>query len=137
MRHPPEAPDTIGGKLAVLAVDDDALVLMSTVAMLEDLGCHVVSANSGEAALQLLATERVDLVVSDQSMPRMTGLQLADAIRARRPDMPVIIATGYAELPPEAAKDLVRLGKPFMLEDLARALAAISARSSASGQSGR
>ena len=86
--------------LTILAVDDDALVLANTRAMLEDLGHTVVMAYSGEQALeQLERTSAIDLVITDHAMPKMTGSELAKRILARRPGMPIILATGYAELP--------------------------------------
>jgi CheY-like chemotaxis protein len=108
----------------ILAVDDDALVLMNTVAMLEDLGYTVISAHSAQQALELAASDRFDLVITDHAMPRMTGTQLAEVLRQSMPDLPIVLATGYAELPPDAAGDLPRLSKPFSQSDLARAVAA-------------
>ena len=68
--------------LRVLAVDDDVLVLFNTVAMLEDLGHQVRQAASGREALAWVESgEPLDLVITDQAMPQMTGLQLAGAIR--------------------------------------------------------
>ena len=110
-------------ELVVLAVDDDVLVRMGTAAMLEDLGHTVREANSGEEALKILAQgTKIDLVVTDQAMPRMTGVQLAEAILADRPDLPIILATGYAELPAGLGSTLPRLSKPFTQEQLANAL---------------
>lgn len=112
--------------LKVLAVDDDALVLMNTVAMLEDIGHTVFAATSGGEALSILEREKgIDLVVTDQAMPHMTGLQLAQAIRRQWPDLPIILATGYAELPAESDIDLPKLAKPFFQNDLADAIAAV------------
>ena len=103
----------------MLAVDDDALVLMNTAAMLEDLGHDVVEAHSGDAALKILRSgEKVDLVVTDQAMPRMTGLELADAIKHDWPDVAIIMATGYAELPECPELQLPRLSKPFSQDQL-------------------
>ena len=80
----------------ILAVDDDALVLLNTAAMLEDLGHTVLEAASGKDALEILRREpRIDLVITDQAMPHMTGSDLAAAIRAEKPDLPIILATGY------------------------------------------
>jgi PAS domain S-box-containing protein len=108
---------------AVLAVDDDPLVLMSTAAMLEDLGYRVFEANSGEEALDLLRREAaIELVITDQAMPGMTGTQLAAAIREERPSLPILLATGYAELPQGPEPALPLLGKPFGQESLARAI---------------
>ena len=118
-------PSTASGhhELVVLAVDDDVLVRMGTAAMLEDLGHTVREANSGEEALKILAQgTKIDLVVTDQAMPRMTGVQLAEAILAGQPDLPIILATGYAELPVGLASKLPRLSKPFTQEQLANAL---------------
>ncbi len=111
--------------LTVLAVDDDTLVLFNTIAMLEDLGHTAIEARSGREALAILQQRKVDLVITDQAMPQMTGVQLIQDIRAQWPDMPVILATGYAELPGGVGEGLPRLSKPF---DEA-ALAAIIARS--------
>jgi PAS domain S-box-containing protein len=107
--------------LRVLAVDDDDLVLRNTVALLEDLGHTVFAASSGLAALEMAACEPgLDLVVSDQLMPGMTGVQLADRLRKRRPDLPIVLATGFAELPPQVGANLPRLAKPFTQADLVR-----------------
>jgi PAS domain S-box-containing protein len=108
-------------QLSVLAVDDDALVLMNTSAMLEDLGHTVFEAKSGQEALGILREREVDLVITDYAMPHMTGAQLAETIKAEWPRMPVIMATGYAELPPNAA-DLPRLAKPFTQAAIAAAV---------------
>ena len=117
--------------LTVLAVDDDILVRMGTVAMLEDLGHTVREANSGEEALNILAQgTKIDLVVTDQAMPRMTGVQLAEAILAEKPNLPIILATGYAELPTGLGSTLPRLSKPFSQEQLALAMSEAIAASS-------
>ena len=112
--------------LTVLAVDDDALVLMNTRAMLEDLGHTVLAALSGRQALAQLesSTRRVDLVITDHAMPKMTGTELAKAISSRWPGTPIILATGYAELPTGEATGLLRLPKPYRQEGLAEAIAA-------------
>jgi PAS domain S-box-containing protein len=111
--------------LVILAVDDDALVLMNTIAMLEDLGHTVFEAASGKEALDVFRREKdIDVVITDQAMPVMTGTELADAIRAERRDLPIILATGFAELPPDAGGDLFKLDKPFRQEELAQAIAA-------------
>lgn len=121
---PESLPQVNGGtrKLTVLAVDDDRLVLFSTVAMLEDLGHTAIDAISGQQALDILRRDAasIDLVLTDQAMPQMTGLQLSETIKAEWPAMPIVLATGYAELP--EGTTLPRLGKPFFQEDLARAI---------------
>jgi PAS domain S-box-containing protein len=105
--------------LSIMAVDDDALVLMNTVSMLEDLGHEVRYAFSGCEALEAIRQEPVDLVVTDHAMPKMTGAELAAALKVEMPDLPVILATGYAELPNGAGAGLPRLAKPFSQSDLA------------------
>jgi PAS domain S-box-containing protein len=119
----PMTEDTPSRRLKVLVVDDDVLVAMNTTAMLEDLGHEAVEVHSGRQALETLETiPGFDLVITDQAMPQMTGSELVTAARAKWPDLRVILATGYAELPEGADKDLPRLGKPFMQSDLERAL---------------
>ncbi len=109
--------------LRILAVDDDGLVLMNTTLMLEDLGHTVIEAMAGADALDILRIENVDLVISDHAMPRMTGSQLAVAIRNEWPDMPIILATGFAEIPEGSGiTDIQRLGKPFSQAQLAEAI---------------
>jgi PAS domain S-box-containing protein len=111
--------------LAVMAVDDDKLVLMNTVAMLEDMGHRVFVAVSGSEALTLLRRERIDLVITDYAMPQMTGVELAAAIKAQHPTTQVVLATGYAELPATVSAELPRLPKPFLQSDLARVIRAV------------
>ena len=109
--------------LTILAVDDDLLVNMGTVAMLEDLGHKVVEAHTGQQALKILShANTIDLVVTDQAMPNMTGVQLAEAILAEKPNMPIILATGYAELPAGLGSQLPRLSKPFSQAQLENAI---------------
>lgn len=120
--------------LVVLAVDDDGLVLLNTVMMLEELGHIALQANSGKEALDLLRGENaVDLVITDQAMPKMTGVQLAEAIAHEWPNMPIILASGYAELPPGAGRNMPTLSKPFCLERLAQALAGVDAKGQGRG----
>ncbi|MDI1283412.1 MAG: PAS domain S-box protein [Reyranella sp.] len=112
--------------LVVLAVDDDVLVLMNTAAMLEELGHKVFQANSAKKALEILDREQhVDLVIADQAMPQMTGTQLIEAIRVDRPELPILLATGYAELPPGMGLGVPKLSKPFSQQHLAAAVAAV------------
>ena len=86
--------------LVVLAVDDDPLVLLNAKAMLEDLGHTVVTATSGSEAIEVLdRMAEVDLLITDQAMPHMTGLQLTETVHESWPNVPVIIATGYDEMP--------------------------------------
>jgi len=115
--------------LTILAVDDDGLVLMNTVAMLEELGHTVIEAGSGRRALELLrSNSSIDLVVTDQAMPNMTGTQLVREIQVGWPDMPVILATGYSELP-DSAGDIPLLSKPFMQKELSQKVSEVMLQS--------
>jgi PAS domain S-box-containing protein len=114
--------------LRVIAVDDDSLVLLNTVAMLEEMGHTVLEASSGVEALALLRDHPVDLVVTDQAMPKMTGLQLVEKLRAQPSAVPVIVATGYAELSADTPADILVLPKPFTSKELARAVARVMDR---------
>jgi CheY-like chemotaxis protein len=121
--HAP-APETELRPLRILAVDDDSLVLFNTAAMLDDMGHVVVEAGSGEEALAALRKENFDLVITDQVMPRMTGVELMQAIEREWPGLPVILATGYAELPHGVQVKAPMLNKPFTEADLAEVLKA-------------
>jgi CheY-like chemotaxis protein len=119
----------------VVAVDDDALVLTNTIAMLDDLGHTAIAASSGAEALDILRQQGpADLVVTDYAMPRMTGLQLADAIKKEWPELPIIIATGFAEMGPDTESDLPRLAKPFTQAELAKELERIIPTAPVSGR---
>jgi CheY-like chemotaxis protein len=114
-------------RLCVLVVDDDSLVLTSTGLLLEDLGHRVISATSGAQALELFAsTPGIDLVITDMAMPQMNGAQLAHAIRVMQPELPIVLATGYAERLEGFAVELPRLSKPFtqlnLIEIIAQAM---------------
>jgi PAS domain S-box-containing protein len=112
-------------RLCILAVDDDSLVLANVAAMLEDLGHRVIAVGSGAKAIEEIeSTPAIDLVITDQAMPVMTGIQLIEFLKARRPALPVILATGYAELPQGISPSIGRLSKPFTQRALAAALAA-------------
>ena len=105
--------------LRILAVDDDELVRATTVEMLEDLGYTVIPARSGAEALLLIEASEIDLVITDHAMPQMTGTQLAIRLRERYPTLPIVLATGYADLPAGPQIDLPRLAKPYSQATLA------------------
>ncbi|MBS0539729.1 MAG: response regulator, partial [Proteobacteria bacterium] len=118
---PAEASGKLGATL--LFVDDDFLIRMSTASLLEDLGYTVLKAGSGAEALELLrANGKVDMMITDYAMPGMTGLQLAEQVRKTNPQMPILLATGYADLPARTALDLPRLSKPYHQRDLAETI---------------
>jgi len=111
----------------VLLVDDEALVRSSTADMLADLGYRVVEAEDAAQALRKLDEEiEIQILVTDHLMPEMTGAELILAARRRRPGLPSLIISGYAE---EAgiSPDFARLTKPFRQAELAEKLAALTA----------
>jgi PAS domain S-box-containing protein len=119
---PAEPPPHVA-PLTVLTVDDDALVLMNTVAMLQELGHTVIEAPAGKEALALLEHDpAIGLLITDQAMPQMTGAELIDAVRALRPGLPAILATGFAELSTALPNRVPRLAKPFDLDALSEAI---------------
>jgi PAS domain S-box-containing protein len=111
------------GSRVVMVVDDDTLVLNSAAAMLEDLGHRVFEATSGQQALSLLAQHpEVDVLITDHAMPNMTGAELVATVQKISPSLPIVLASGYAELPLGLATGLTRLPKPFTQNELANAI---------------
>jgi signal transduction histidine kinase len=111
----------------ILVVDDDPLVGTGTAEMLADLGHNVVEAKSGAEAIAILEQDRsIDLLLTDHSMPGMTGLELATIVRATYPELPILLASGYAELPNVGDWNiqLPRLAKPYRQDELAVAISA-------------
>jgi len=109
--------------LTILAVDDDPLILMNMVMMLEDMGHTVCEATSAGAALDLFTGgSGFDLLVTDHSMPGMTGSELATRLRGLRPDLPIILASGYSDLPSGTVQDVARLAKPYSQDQLEKAI---------------
>jgi len=118
----------------VLVVDDDPAVRKSFDRVLSGKGYAVITAENGEEALRKLNEEKYDLVYSDIRMPGMSGLEVAEKVRARRPWTPVVIITGYgtdiAEERAKAAgvsKFLHKPLSPAMIEDSARDVLAVPA----------
>ena len=110
-------------RLTLLVVDDDDLVLLSTLAMAEDMGYAVHGVKCAEEALAYIDEGgEADVLITDQAMPGMTGARLTRLLRSRRPGMPIVLASGYAELPELPVPDMVRLSKPFTKRDLHRAI---------------
>nr|WP_245639165.1 response regulator [Rubellimicrobium mesophilum] len=108
----------------VLLVDDEPLVRLSTAEGLRDLGYEVVEVGTAAEALEALRMGlQPDAAVTDHMMPGMTGAQLAAELRERAPGLPVLMITGYANLPPEQTRGLTVLAKPFRQADLATLLA--------------
>ena len=117
------------GPRKVLVVEDVVLIRMTTVDMVTELGYTTLEAGSGPEALDLLAKNPdIDVLFTDLGLPGMTGAALVQRARALRPDIAVIIASGYSsqarpgdELPPDAHY----LPKPFDLPQIQRVFDAL------------
>jgi signal transduction histidine kinase len=122
----PSPSEDAGASYRVLLVDDDPEVTAATLAMLEQLGHRVGVATSGAAALAIVEEKaNLDLIITDHAMAGMTGMELAERVHRIRPDLPIVLATGYAEVPIGDNRDLVRLDKPYRLDRLAAAIASV------------
>ena len=119
----------------VLVVDDNEEVRDVLVAYLETLGYRTLQAASGHDALELLADggAGIDLLMADYAMPGMSGTELMRAVRAERPDLPVVVITGYADTTDLDGRldEAMLLQKPFRINELATAIESAVQRSSA------
>lgn len=132
VEQPAAAPDEIKfDALNVLLVEDDAHVREFAMTLLTDLGCQVAATSDAPGALARLGCDIFDLVFSDIVMPGQSGLELADEIRRRCPDLPVLLASGYSdELLNAATTPYPLISKPYNLKGLRDALTlALNSRS--------
>lgn len=113
-----------GRRECVLVVDDDDGVRQFIAESLELLGYRVLQANGGEEGLRLLDNEKPKLLIVDYAMTGMTGVDVIKSARRSRPDLPIILATGFADM--ESVEEVIPLEKvlrkPFRIEDLDRAV---------------
>lgn len=118
----------LGSGATILVVDDDALITLNTVDVLTDMGHIALEAFSGPQALALMQS-RADIValITDYAMPGMNGIELAHAARQLRPGLPILLATGYDEVPDAAGHDFIQLKKPFRETELSGRLAEVLA----------
>ena len=108
-----------GPGTTILVVDDDALITLNIVDVLSEQGHTALEAFSGHEALALIERHPdIGALITDFSMPGMSGVELAEAVRALRPGLPVLLTSGYAELPEGSDGAYPRLEKPFREEDL-------------------
>jgi PAS domain S-box-containing protein len=106
----------------ILIVEDEADVRSLVAETLRDLGCRVLAANGSEGLRVLYSREPVDLLITDVGLPGLNGRQLADAARELRPNLPILLITGYAGAALDhwdLAPGMEVVGKPFRLEALA------------------
>ena len=122
-----EAPPGVDGRPVVLLVDDDSAVREITAGMLDELGYEVLEAGSGGAALETLQQRPdIDLMLLDFAMPGMNGAEVAREASARRPDLPIVFVTGYADVDALAhAGEAGVIQKPFEDHELAGKLRAV------------
>lgn len=124
--------DTATQPERVLAVEDDALVLMMAVEMLADLGYKAHEASSADEALESMSQEPVDILLTDVGLVGTSGVQLAIEAKRRYPDLKLIFATGHSVVDEmDASPELrhaVLLMKPFDESELAQALNAVKLR---------
>jgi CheY-like chemotaxis protein len=108
-------------KVSVLLVDDDDGVREVCGAMMEDMGCDVTAVSSGEEALRALEQRSFSLLLTDIAMPAMNGVELAKRARQLAPSMPILFATGYADLQVfgEQLSDETVVRKPYRMSELA------------------
>src|SRR5471032_1250121 len=118
----------------VLVVDDDPAVRKSIDRVLSSKGYAVITAENGEEALRKLNEAKYDLVYTDIRMPGMSGLEVAERVKARRPWTPVVIITGYGTEAAEARAKAAGVSgfvhkplSPEMIEDSARVALAMPA----------
>ena len=126
-------PDAQTAPLSVLVVDDEAFVRETLADMLTDLDHKVVAVQGGREAIEKVSTQNFDLVFTDLAMPEMDGWETARAIRKRRPELPVVLVTGYGATaqPPSGELDLVAgiIGKPFDFEQVSGTIARVCGKS--------
>jgi CheY-like chemotaxis protein len=104
----------------VLLVDDDTLVRVTVTAMLEDLGCEVVTAACGRQAIEMLYTDaRIEVLITDVNMPDIDGFTVAQKATRMRKELKVIIVSGRES----AGRDFPLVRKPFLLGDLKQTMA--------------
>ena len=116
------------GKERVLVVDDEDPILAMTKKVLEGLGYEVIACRNSQDALESFRADadNFDIVVTDMTMPHMTGLELIKQIYVIRPGMPVVLCTGFSELINEERAQALGirkfLTKPVLRSDLAKAV---------------
>jgi two-component system NtrC family sensor kinase len=112
----------------VLLVEDNLDVGVVARDYLEQCGCEVLNARSGEEAIDSLRSERsIELILSDIVMPGMNGLELARTVREHHRDIPIILASGYSEMAAVAvAEGFVLLNKPYSLQALRAAISQVT-----------
>jgi CheY-like chemotaxis protein/anti-sigma regulatory factor (Ser/Thr protein kinase) len=114
----------VGGSGTVLLVEDNPDVATVSSSLLEQLGYTVLRVADAEAALREIEFDGIDLVFSDIVMPgKIDGLSLARRLREMRPDLPILLATGYSDAAADVRGDFPILRKPYEIHQLSQAIA--------------
>lgn len=122
-------PMTSLAQVRILVVEDEPLILMSTVDMLSELGHKVFEAGSAEKALAVLETEKIDVLLTDVGLPGMSGTDLARQARERWPAMHIVFASGDdGARSTSGISDALQLSKPFTIDGLEAILAETTSR---------
>lgn len=106
------------GKITILCVDDEEIPRTLRTLILRKHGYRVIAAASGAEAIELVSREKVDLVLTDQMMPSMSGTELATSVKTAQPGMPVILISGMNEIPigaDSADRFVSKVGGPELL----------------------
>lgn len=111
-----------GRSARVMVVDDERMVRTILEKLLTLKGHHVTQAESGEEAIELAGSNEFDVVFTDLGMPEMNGRQLARELRARHPDLPIVLLTGDTEAGEPGGDVDVVLSKPFKIDQLESAI---------------
>jgi len=115
--------------LSILVVDDEEFVRETLAEILVALSHEVQTVDSGRAALEKIAANNFDVVFTDLAMPEMDGWETARAIRDEKPNLPVVLVTGYGATaqPPSGEQNLVNaiIGKPFAFDQVTAILSKV------------
>jgi CheY-like chemotaxis protein len=122
---PLEQPAVVPVGRTVLVIDDEDLVRDVVARMLEELGYAAATAADGPAGLEVVERQRIDAVLVDLTMPRMSGADVIAALRARKPELPVVLCSGEGSDRTGPVRADAYLPKPFRLEALEQTLAKI------------
>jgi CheY-like chemotaxis protein len=125
--------------IRILVAEDEPLAAMVVEDVLNELGYDVLLASDGEEAMRLAERHVFDVLVTDLAMPRMTGWELIPRLRTQRPDLPVVVMTGF--LPPNGREVLLSgqggplalVLKPFEINHLIRAIEKVIGMQAAQG----
>jgi two-component system, cell cycle sensor histidine kinase and response regulator CckA len=115
-----------GGRESILLVDDEKDITDVQAEILKRLGYHVTATNRADDAVALFTEhpEQFDLVITDMTMPKMTGLQLSEKLRQIHPEIGIIICSGYQENASEKSLQALKINafvqKPVIMSDLAK-----------------